>query len=640
MGYMTSREVAIKYGITKRTVNALCKNGAISGAYYDGFRWMIPDDYVYSRRKNPRKEKDIKKSRILKKKALPIGVSDYRKAVTNYYYVDKTLLIRDLIDYKPLVSLFTRPRRFGKSLNMDMLKVFFELSDEDTSLYFEGTRVWEAGEEYRKEQGKYPVIYLTFKDVKYNNWKDTFANIKEVVRTEYRRHLYLIESHSMSDDDVKYYRAVIDGTLEDALFSTTLARLSHFLNAHHSNAPMILIDEYDTPIQQGYMHGYYEDVTAFMRNFLSGGLKDNNDMTMAFLTGVLRVAKESIFSGLNNLNVNSVLESRYSEYFGFTYDEVKEMLEFYGYDDKFNEALKWYNGYNFGENRIFNPWSIVNYVDSGCIPRAFWQATGNNEIIGEIIQNASTDIIDSMRELLNGKTVEVYIDTAVVYPEVQKNPGSIFSFLLMAGYLTVKSTKPLFDGKSYCQVCIPNREIYVAYEKEILAKLDTIIPMSFSISVQQALLSGDSTKLEQELQNFMINTVSNCDVAQESFYHGLILGMSATFCNYYELSSNRESGYGRYDIMLKPLDCNNPGIIIELKAVRQTNSVTADKNSVLNQLQSMADEAIRQIDSKEYYTSLKTYGCKSIIKYGIAFSGKLCRANVERWNNTNLQSPN
>ena len=267
MGYMTSREAAVKYGITKRTVNALCKNGAISGAYYDGFRWMIPDDYVYSRRKNPEKEKDIKKSRILKKKALPIGVSDYRKAVTNYYYVDKTLLIRDLIDYKPLVSLFTRPRRFGKSLNMDMLKVFFELSDEDTSLYFEGTRVWEAGEEYRKEQGKYPVIYLTFKDVKYNNWKDTFANIKEVVRTEYRRHLYLIESHSMSEDDVKYYRAVIDGTLEDALFSTTLARLSHFLNAHHSNAPMILIDEYDTPIQQGYMHGYYEDVTALCVTF-------------------------------------------------------------------------------------------------------------------------------------------------------------------------------------------------------------------------------------------------------------------------------------------------------------------------------------------------------------------------------------
>lgn len=630
MNYITSMQAAQKFGVTKRAINALCRNGEIKGAYNDGYRWHIPEDFVYLGKKRTKKQEpeiEIGSSNMTKRRALPIGVSDFRNAVTNYYYVDKTLFIKDLIDFRPLVSLFTRPRRFGKSLNMDMLKVFFELSDDDTSVYFKDTKVWKAGDMYRKEQGKYPVIYFTFKDIKYNNWKDTFVNIKEVVKMEYRRHLYLLESEKLSEMDISFYRAVIGETLEDALFSTTLARLSYFLNLHHSNAPMIFIDEYDTPIQQGYMYGYYDDVTSFMRNFLSGGLKDNNNMTMAFLTGILRVAKESIFSGLNNLNVNSVLEKRYSEYFGFTCGEVRQMLEFYGYENKFDEAERWYDGYNFGDTKIFNPWSIVNYVDTGCIPGAFWQTTGNNEIIGEIIQNATPDIVDNMQSLMNGKSVEAYIDTAVVYPEVKKNPESIFSFLLMAGYLTVKSRHRLYDGNSICKVHIPNREVYIAYEKEILAKLDKIIPMSFSISVQRALVSGDSVKLEQELHTFLINTVSNFDVAQESFYHGLVLGMSAAFCNYYEVSSNREDGYGRYDIRLKPLDCNNPGIIIELKALKKFDG---SRDELMNQLQNLAQEALKQIEEKEYYTGLKAYGCSSIIKFGISFSGKSCRVLVSR----------
>lgn len=364
-----------------------------------------------------------------------------------------------------------------------------------------------------------------------------------------------------------------------------------------------------------------------MRNFLSGGLKDNSNITMAFLTGILRVAKESIFSGLNNLSVNSVLEKRYSEYFGFTDNEVKQMLEFYGYEDGFEEAAKWYDGYNFGGTEIFNPWSIVNYVDAGCTAGAFWQATGNNEIIGEIIQNATTDIIDDMQALMNGKTIEAYIDTAVVYPEIKKNPQSIFSFLLMAGYLTVESKQQLYDGNSICKVCIPNREIFTAYEKEILAKLEKIIPMAFSISIQSALLLGDSNKLEQELHKFLTNTVSSYDVVQESFYHGLMLGMSAVFGNYYEVTSNREDGYGRYDIRLKPLECNNPGIVIELKALKQDSK---SRDEIMKRLQNLAQEAIKQIDDKEYYTGLKAYGCKDIIKFGIAFSGKQCKMLAER----------
>lgn len=248
-------------------------------------------------------------------------------AVSGYYYVDKTLLIKDLLDYHPLVSLFTRPRRFGKTLNMDMLRVFFEKTSEDTSIYFKGTNIWAAGEKYRKEQGRYPVIFLTFKDVKYNTWEETRINLYSVIQSEYRRHIDLLESDKLTSIDKQYMEKMLWGTLDTALWAGTLANLSLFLDLHYGIAPVILIDEYDTPIQQGYRKGFYEDVIAFMRNLLSGGLKDNKHVSMAFMTGILRVAKESIFSGLNNLNVNSVLNNRYSEYFGFTEKEILAKME-------------------------------------------------------------------------------------------------------------------------------------------------------------------------------------------------------------------------------------------------------------------------------------------------------------------------
>ena len=628
MNYLTSLQAAEKWSLTKRRVNSLCKEGLIPGAVKEGYRWMIPEDAEYEKRGNTGKweMRNEKTGNQFTRKALPIGVSDFCNAVTNYYYVDKTLLIKDLLDYRPLVSLFTRPRRFGKSLNMDMLRVFFELGEEDTSVYFKDTLIWKAGARYRKEQGKYPVIYLTFKDIKFNTWKDTFLNLKLIIQAEYRRHLYLAESQILSEVDIDFFEKVINGTLEDALFPATLAKLSYFLKLHHGEAPMILIDEYDTPIQQGYMHGYYAEVISFMRNFLSGGLKDNHNLTMAFLTGILRVAKESIFSGLNNLNVNSILEERYSEYFGFTLDEVEKLLHSYGQDEKLPEVMEWYDGYRFGGKEIFNPWSVLNYVDADCFPKAFWQATGSNEIIGEIIQDATPEIMDEMRKLMNGQQVEAYIDTAVVYPEIHDNPASIFSFLLMAGYLTVQTEQKLHDGNSFCWVCIPNREIALAYEKEILAKLKQIVPMSASIAIQRALFSGDSQKLEKELQKFLVNTVSSHDVAAEGFYHGLILGMSAVFNDYYEVTSNREEGLGRYDIQLKPYNLYNPGYVIELKALRQMG---IKEEEVGEKLQDLAEDALNQIETKEYCTGLRRHGCQKIVKLGIAFYRKNCKAVVE-----------
>lgn len=629
MKYITSMQAAQKWNLTKRRVNSLCQEGLIPGAIKNGYRWLIPEDADYQSGKEVGSGKRVvrEEAKYSARLPLPIGVSDFRNAIKNYYYVDKTMLIYDLLKYRPLVSLFTRPRRFGKTLNMDMLRVFFELSEEDTSVYFENTQIWECGKEYREEQGKYPVIFFTFKDIKYDNWKDTLLNLRESVRLEYGRHIYLKSSEKLSEVDKEFFVKVLDGTLEDALFTTSLAKLSYFLKLHHAKAPMIMIDEYDTPIQQGFVHGYYDEVVGFMRNFLSGGLKDNQNLTMAFLTGILRVAKESIFSGLNNLNVNSVLEERYSEYFGFTKQEVQAVLRAYGYVDKHAEVTQWYDGYRFGGTEIYNPWSLLNYVDTDCVPRAFWQMTGSNDIIGEIISGATGDVIEQMRQLISGNSVEVYVDTAVVYPEMHDNPSSIFSFLLMAGYLTVQEENKFYDGNSFCQVCIPNREIAVAYEKEILSKLKNILSPVTSITIQQALFSQNSEKVEEELGKFLVRTVSFYDVAAEGFYHGLILGMSVVFNHYYEITSNREEGNGRYDIQMKPYNKSMQGYVIEWKALMQKVDNEAE---VMAKLEELAKDAVCQINKKNYCIALRNYGCSGIVKMGIAFHKKMCKVSLER----------
>lgn len=619
MQYLTSIQMAEKWGLTKRRVNALCQNGDISGAYKDGYRWMIPED---AGKPEGRKQEPGSMKVENGKRPLPIGISDYRMAVSKYYYVDKTLLIRDLLDYHPLVSLFTRPRRFGKTLNMDMLRVFFEKTGEDTSIYFKGTEIWTAGEKYRKEQGRYPVIFLTFKDVKYNTWEETRINLYSVIQAEYRRHMYLLSGDQLADVDKQYIEKVLRGTLDAALWPGTLANLAWLLDMHYGVAPVILIDEYDTPIQQGYMKGFYEDVISFMRNFLSGGLKDNRHMSMAFLTGILRVAKESIFSGLNNLNVNSVLENRYSEYFGFTEKEVAQILKDFGHADRLPEVKEWYNGYRFGKSEIYNPWSVLNYVDAEFFPKTFWQSTGSNEIIGEIVKEASDDVLRDLRRLLAGEKIEVYVDTSVVYPEIKRNDSGIYSFLLMAGYLTVQSENQLYDGNSICEVCIPNREITILFEKEILAKMDPILTESTAIVLQQSLLTGDADRFQRELQKFIMSAVSYNDASSEGFYHGLLLGMSAVMNQYYEVTSNREAGEGRYDIQLKPRRKNMPGFLIEVKAASQRLADNGDVDRILEEL---AQKGLQQISQKKYTEELRQAGVAKIVRLGVAFYKKNCK---------------
>ena len=550
---------------------------------------------------------------------LPIGVADYRLASTEYYYIDKTLMIKEFLDERPMVSLFTRPRRFGKTLNMDMLRTFFEKTAEDTSVYFRDKAIWQCGERYRSYQGKYPVIFLTFKDVKFTTWQETFQSIRELIAKEAYRHIELKDSDRCDAFDKKAFLRLQQGNADETELANALADLSLALHKHYGIAPIIIIDEYDIPIQQGYMQGFYDKVILFMRNLFSGGLKDNKHLSYGFLTGILRVAKESIFSGLNNLVINSVLDNKYSEYFGFTASEVQQMAAYYGVADKYAELCAWYDGYRFGRTEIFNPWSVINYFNNGCEPRAFWQTTGSNDIIGEIIGVADAEIYERLTSLVNGRSFVTYIDTSVIYPQIKSNPSSIYSFLLVAGYLKVLKTVPAFSGDFMCEVALPNKEIAYVYNKEILQKLDKLIPMAAAISMQEALYSADSQKLKAVMQSLLANSVSSFDTAGENFYHGFMLGLCALLSNAY-VTSNREAGDGRYDIQLMPKNVALPGILIELKA---------EKHADAEQLKKLAAVALKQIHDKNYAADMQSHGVKTIYKYGVAFSGKKVEIEVE-----------
>ena len=596
MEYLSCSDASKAMGSSVRRIQHMCKNGELPGAIKEGRKWLIPDETIHM-------------NHFAKNKSLPIGVSDFKLATTGYYYVDKTLMIRDFLDKKPMVSLFTRPRRFGKTLNMDMLRVFFEKTNEDTSVYFKDKQIWQCGDYYTKHQGQYPVIFLTFKDVKSMTWEETFQKIRRLISLEFIRHNELETSSVLTAYEKEQYHLLAGDSGDEVDCQMGLQLLSLLLHKHYGRECIIIIDEYDTPIQQGHTCNFYPEIVNFMRNFFSGGLKDNPHLAFGFLTGILRVAKESIFSGMNNLKTYSILDDGYSSYFGFTEKEVKDMLRYYGKDDKYNELSEWYDGYRFGNTEIFNPWSVINYISDNCFPKAFWQSTGSNEIIGEIIQAATPEITKDLYKLLCGEKIAAYIDTGVIYPEVQNNPYSIYSFLLVAGYLKVANIYPQSDGNFMCDVAIPNKEITFVYEKEVLNRTNQ---NSLAISISQAIFSKDTQKLQALLEDFMVKNISSIDGANEGFYHGMMLGLCAILGNRYKIRSNRESGLGRFDIQLMPLTKGMPGFIFEFKHTKDEHT----------DLSALADSALQQIEAKKYDTELRDNGVSSIIRIGIAFRGK------------------
>ena len=611
----TCKEKALEWGVSPRSVNNMCKKGKIKGAIKDKGFWQIPDDVekpVDGRISTGKYAKIVTNKDV---KSLPIGISDYVRAQSEYYYVDKTLLIKEFLDQKPLVSLFTRPRRFGKTLNMDMLRVFFEISDEDTSKYFTDKAIWKCGDEYRSHQGKYPIIFLTFKDVKFETWEATIDKIRGLLQDEYGRHQEITNSNKLSQYEKDYFTKILNGTSNEVELTSALERLSKMLATYYGKAPIIIIDEYDTPIQEGYSKDFYEEIIGFMRNFFSGAFKDNKNLSYGFLTGILRIAQESIFSGLNNLTVDSVMDEEYDSFFGFTGDEVRAMLEYYGMEKKEKELKEWYDGYLFGREEIYNPWSVINYISKGCVPQAYWVNTGKNEILEDVLKIATDDITEKLYSLLQGERVIARIDQNVVYPSLGENSANIYSLLLVAGYLRIQKKELQADGSYLCEVSIPNREIVAVYKSEILSHLFQIgaVTRTTANKIAESLYGNDYKKLQNAIAEYMDKSVSFYDAGAEGFYHGLVLGLIALMDNQYKIKSNRESGDGRYDICLIPRKHRYPGVIMELKWKKNLRGDYLDK---------LAEEALSQIDEMGYDSELKEEGIYNILKMGIAFSGK------------------
>ncbi len=609
------KQIAIEWGVSGRTVNDLCKKGRVPGAVKVKGAWRIPDDAEKPSDGRISSGRYRKKEAAKRIRPLPIGISDYVRAQSEYYYVDKTLLIKKFLDQKPLVSLFTRPRRFGKTLNMDMLRVFFEISEEDTSKYFIEKDIWKCGDEYRSHQGKYPVIFLTFKDVKFDSWDFTIDKIRGLLQAEFGRHQEILNSSRIAEYEKNYFKKILDGSATEVDLTTALEKLSKMLAEHYGKAPIIIIDEYDTPIQEGYSKDFYDEIIRFMRNFFSGAFKDNKNLSYGFLTGVLRIAQESIFSGLNNLTVNSVMDEEYDRYFGFTYSEVHEMMEYYGVTDKEGELKDWYDGYLFGRTEIYNPWSVINYIARGCIPRAYWVNTGKNEVLEEVLKVATEDIIEKLYALLQGGQVIARIDQNVVYRALSEDPANIYSLLLVAGYLNAPKKELQADGAYLCEVSIPNREIAAVYKSEILSHLLQIgaITRTTADRIAESLYANDPRKLQKAMAEYMDKSISFYDAGAEGFYHGLALGLVALMDHHYKIKSNRESGDGRYDISLIPRENKYPGIIMELKWKSGLDEDALD---------TLSEEALAQIVDKRYDSEMREDGVDRILKFGVAFSGK------------------
>jgi hypothetical protein len=551
------------------------------------------------------------------KQKLPVGLSDFKRVIEdNYYYVDKSLFIKEIIDSGSLVTLLPRPRRFGKTLNLSMLRYFFEKTGEDTGYLFKNLAIFKEGPEYTGRQGRYPVIYLTFKDVKSENWGKCFEQLKRALAEEYRRHKYLLENHCLDSQEENEYQAIINLTASEPAYENSLKKLSGYLEKYHHTKTVILIDEYDTPIQGGYISGYYSEIINFMRNLLSGAFKDNSSLEKGVLTGILRVAKESIFSGLNNLEVRTLLKTEYSTHFGLLENEVEEMLKHYEIEFETEEVKNWYNGYIFGENVIYNPWSIVNFVKywrDGLLP--YWVNTSSNDLVKQLITRSGREVKEDLENLIQDQSIQKVVDDNVVFGEIENNSNTIWSFLLFNGYLKY-TCKELIEGIWHCNLKVPNNEVKYLYREIITGWFKENISNDHLRLMLKCLTTGEIKTFGKIFREFVAKTFSYFDTGgkePEKVYHAFVLGLLVNLNNEYEVKSNRESGYGRYDVMLIPKDAAKNGIIIEFKKADPEEGEDLEK---------AATAALNQIAEKNYRQELVERGVRKIINLGIAFEGK------------------
>jgi hypothetical protein len=549
-------------------------------------------------------------------KRIPLGISDFKTLIEeDYLFVDKSLLIKDFWESNGQTILVPRPRRFGKTLNMSMLKYFFENSSKDNSYLFKGLNI-ESHRDIMKLQGKYPVIYLSFKDEKHSSFEYLQAGLRNLLSRLYKEHKYCLNTDKIDDIDKEYYNSIINKKSDIIDLSDSIKMLSEYLSIYHEKKVIILIDEYDVPIQAAYLNNYYTEAIGFIRNLLSGAFKDNNNLQKGMITGILRVAKESIFSGLNNLKVESILSENLCDKFGFTDSEIEALVSAYDIEEELLNIKGWYNGYYFGDTTIYNPWSILNYLSS---PKAglkpYWVNSSSNDLVNVLLAKGSEDVKKDLEVLINGDCITKIIDENIVMGDIEKSSDNLWSFLLFTGYLKVIS-KERIGIRDYYKLSIPNLEVTTLYYGLIETWFkDTITKENYDVMLN-SLVNGDIKIFGKLLKQFVLKSISYFDVGGyegEKVYHAFVLGMLISLNDSHEVISNRESGYGRYDVMIIPKDVSKLGIVIEFKKLDPDDDET---------LEETADMALKQIKEKKYSTTLEDRGVKNIKEIGIVFKGK------------------
>ena len=556
-------------------------------------------------------------------KRIPIGISDFKKIIEdNYLFVDKSELIKEFWESQAQTILMPRPRRFGKTLNMSMIKYFFTNGAEQEDIaenrkLFNGLKI-EKHEDIMALCGKYPMIYLSFKDEKHSSFEAFKESIEKLMSELYIEHKHCYQNSKMDIADEEYFRKIHRSEASMTQIASCIKNLSRYLSQYYGKKVIILIDEYDVPIQAAYMHGYYDEAIGFMRNLLSGAFKDNIYLEKAMITGILRVSKESIFSGLNNIKVCSILSRGFNDKFGFTEDEVLKLSRDYGVESEISNIKDWYNGYYFGGKVMYNPWSLLNYlseIEDGLKP--YWVNSSSNDLVNVLLSRGGVEIKQDLESLIKGESIIKAVDENIVMADIEKSSEHLWSFLLFTGYLKSREIPKNPDSdEKYYELRIPNREVRLLY-KNIIERWynDTISRENYTVMLK-ALLTGDIKTFQKIFRAYVIESLSYFDVTKgqsERVYHAFVLGMLVSINDKYEVLSNRESGYGRYDVCIIPRDISKLGVIIEFKKLDEYDTETVEE---------LAQEALEQIEDKKYATTLEGRGITNILKLAIVFKGK------------------
>ncbi|MGN0482442.1 MAG: AAA family ATPase [Lachnospiraceae bacterium] len=556
------------------------------------------------------------------KQPIAIGVENYKEIIDKHaYYIDKTWMLKELMDQASTVNLFTRPRRFGKTLTLSMIQTFFEDARTydgekiDNSRYFDGKKILTAGERYTSQMGTYPVIKLSLKSAKQPDFQMAYKCLKNEIFYEYDRHKYVLNGDRLSEKEKEKYRQILEETADAGDYATALKWLSFYLKKYHEKNVIILIDEYDVPLENAYFRDFYGQMIDFIRSLFESALKTNDALEFAIVTGCLRISKESIFTGLNNLKINSILSNNYAEYFGFTESEVEKMLETYGLEEKFPEVKQWYDGYLFGKTEVYNPWSILNYVDAtetegNAFPKPYWSNTSSNSIVRELIESAETDVKEEIERLIDGGTIEKPVHEEITYEDIHKNKENLWNFLFFTGYLK-KEGERFAEDTIYITLSIPNTEVRSIYRNTIREWFDRQVKAMDFTPFYRAMLTGDSSSMQKILKQNLRRTISYHD-KKEAFYHGVLTGYLMALPDY-SIQSNREYGNGRPDLALVPYDEEEPVILMELKVCNKFTEMAGGCKA-----------ALAQIEEKEYAAPFLDKGYQKLMKYGICFCEKTC----------------